>query len=286
MTQGRTPVTFDKMRQAIARRMVQSKQSAPHFYVSRDLEMDAAMDALAAFNEGRAKEERATVTGLLLKAIASTLTAYPAFNAVWNGETLERVDAINLGVAIDLGDAGLIAPCLLDCASKSVDQLGAELRDLVSRAKVGRLKAPEIADGTFASEEPLDVLRERLQAAGVSVETSNAAQPGTPLEYPRSTSHDPAAVDRLVARLVGDEQVTEEPPPLRPVDPVTVAARCQQAVAQAQTLWLEFHDGGATLTHLVEPFELRAGMLSGWSLSAGRTITVALSRIAALGDAA
>lgn len=149
MTQGRTPVTFDKMRQAIARRMVQSKQTAPHFYVSRDLEMDAAMDALAAFNEGRAKEERATVTGMLLKAIASTLTAYPSFNAVWNGETLERVDAINLGVAIDLGDAGLIAPAVLDCASKSVDQLGAELRDLVARAKIGRLRAPEIAEGTF-----------------------------------------------------------------------------------------------------------------------------------------
>jgi pyruvate dehydrogenase E2 component (dihydrolipoamide acetyltransferase) len=111
--------------------------------------MDAAMDALAAFNEGRAKEERATVTALLLKAIASTLTAYPAFNAVWNGETLERVDAVNLGVAIDLGDAGLIAPALLDCAGKSVDQLGGELRDLVARAKVGKLRAPEIAEGTF-----------------------------------------------------------------------------------------------------------------------------------------
>ena len=149
MTQGRTPVTFDKMRQAIARRMVQSKQTAPHFYVSRDLEMDAAMDALAAFNEGRAKEERATVTGMLLKAIASTLTAFPAFNAVWNGEVLERVDAINLGVAIDLGDAGLIAPAVLDCANKSVDQLGAELRDLVARSKLGKLRAPEIAEGTF-----------------------------------------------------------------------------------------------------------------------------------------
>jgi pyruvate dehydrogenase E2 component (dihydrolipoamide acetyltransferase) len=149
MTEGRTPVVFDRMRQAIARRMVQSKQQAPHFYVARDLEMDAAMDALAAFNEGRAKEERATVTALLLKAIASTLTAYPAFNAVWNGETLERVDAVNLGVAIDLGDAGLIAPALLDCAGKSVDQLGTELRDLVARAKVGKLRAPEIAEGTF-----------------------------------------------------------------------------------------------------------------------------------------
>lgn len=149
MTEGRTPVVFDRMRQAIARRMVQSKQTAPHFYVSRDLEMDAAMDALAAFNEGRAKEDRATVTALLLKAIASTLSAFPAFNAVWNGETLERVDAVNLGVAIDLGDAGLIAPALLECAGKSVDQLGAELRDLVARAKVGKLRAPEIAEGTF-----------------------------------------------------------------------------------------------------------------------------------------
>jgi pyruvate dehydrogenase E2 component (dihydrolipoamide acetyltransferase) len=149
MTSGRTPVTFDRMRQAIARRMVQSKQSAPHFYVSRDLEMDAALDALATANEGRAKEDRATVTALLLKAVASSLTAFPAFNAVWNGDTLERVDAVNLAVAIDLGEAGLIAPALLDCARKSVDQLGAELRDLVTRAKVGRLRAPEISDGTF-----------------------------------------------------------------------------------------------------------------------------------------
>jgi pyruvate dehydrogenase E2 component (dihydrolipoamide acetyltransferase) len=149
MTQGRHPVTFDKMRQAIARRMVQSKQTAPHFYVSRDIEMDAALDALAALNEGRGREERASVTALLLKAIAHTLSAHPAFNAVWNGETLERVDAINIGVAIDLGDAGLIAPALLDCGSKSADQLGTELRDLVGRSKEGRLRAPEISEGTF-----------------------------------------------------------------------------------------------------------------------------------------
>lgn len=149
MSEGRHPVTFDRMRQAIARRMVQSKTTAPHFYVTRELEMDAALDALAAVNAGRAKEERATVTALLLKAVARALAAQPAFNAVWDGETLYRVDAVNLGVAIDLGDAGLIAPALLDCGSKSVDTIGAELRDLVARAKVGKLRAPEISDGTF-----------------------------------------------------------------------------------------------------------------------------------------
>lgn len=223
----------------------------------------------------------------------------------WGPVTMHRIDPALLRSAIGTRDPQQV---LADLAAASRTPLPQSLEYLVrdaARVQPVRIWAAslvrataddaptlrdlglqEIADGTFASEEPLDVLRERLQAAGVSVETSNAAQPGTPLEYPRSTSHDPAAVDRLVARLVGDEQVTEEPPPLRPVDPVTVAARCQQAVAQAQTLWLEFHDGGATLTHLVEPFELRAGMLSGWSLSAGRTITVPLSRIAALGDAA
>ncbi|MCY7420102.1 MAG: 2-oxo acid dehydrogenase subunit E2, partial [Chloroflexi bacterium] len=110
MADGRHPVTFTPMRAAIARRMVQSKTQAPHFYVSRDIEMDAAMDALAALNEGRDKEARSSVSALLLKAVASTLQAFPAFNAVWNGETLERVDAVTLGIAIDLVEGGLIAP--------------------------------------------------------------------------------------------------------------------------------------------------------------------------------
>ena len=66
MSEGRQPVTFSAMRKAIARRMVASKQEAPHFYVARDLEMDAALDALAAFNEGKDKPDRASVTALLV----------------------------------------------------------------------------------------------------------------------------------------------------------------------------------------------------------------------------
>jgi pyruvate dehydrogenase E2 component (dihydrolipoamide acetyltransferase) len=149
MADGRHPVTFTPMRAAIARRMVQSKTQAPHFYVSRDLEMDAAMDALSSLNEGREKEQRSSVSALLLKAVASTLQAFPAFNAVWNGDTLERVDAVNLGIAIDLGEGGLIAPAILGCEGKSVDQLATDLRDLATRARAGKLRAPEISEGTF-----------------------------------------------------------------------------------------------------------------------------------------
>jgi len=149
MTEGRHPVVFTSMRSAIARRMLQSKQSAPHFYVSRDLEMDEALDALAALNEGRASEERISITAVLLKALALTLGAFPAFNAVWSGETLERIDAINIGVAIDLGEGGLIAPAVLGCEARSTAEIADALRDLATRARAGKLRAPEIAEGTF-----------------------------------------------------------------------------------------------------------------------------------------
>ncbi len=149
MTEGRHPVTLGKMRQAIARRMAESKRSAPHFYVERDLEMDAALDALEELNRGRPREERASVTALLVKALASALQEHPAFNAVWNGEVLEQVDAINIGVAIDLEDGGLIAPALLGCEALDVDGIGTALRDLVARTRGGKLRAAEIAEGTF-----------------------------------------------------------------------------------------------------------------------------------------
>lgn len=136
------------MRAAIGRRMVQSKQQAPHFYVSADVEMEALAGRAAARNEGRPREERVTLTAYLLRALALTLRDHPAFNAVWDGETLVRVDAVNIGVAIALDD-GLIAPAILDCADRPVDDLASALSDLVARTRAGKLRGPEITDATF-----------------------------------------------------------------------------------------------------------------------------------------
>ena len=145
---GRHPVTATPMRAAIARRMVQSKQQVPHFYVTSEIEIDALAAAADRHNEGRTKAERATLTAYLLRALATTLVRHPQFNAVWNGDTLEQWDAVNLGVAIAVDD-GLIAPALLDCAARDVDDLAMGLADLTARTKAGRLKAPEMTDATF-----------------------------------------------------------------------------------------------------------------------------------------
>lgn len=145
---GRHPVSQSSMRRAIARRMVESKQQIPHFYLSTEIEMDALLATADTANADRAREDRVTVTAYLLRAVALTLAEHPAFNATWNGAVIEQVDAINIGVAIALDD-GLIAPALLDCRARDVADLATGLTDLVARTRAGKLRAAEIGEGTF-----------------------------------------------------------------------------------------------------------------------------------------
>ena len=142
---GRTPVTFTPMRAAISRRMVESKTKAPHFYVSTDIEMEAVIAANNAINAERVGDDRVTITAWIVRGLAQSLAAAPALNAIWSGETLERVDAINIGIAIAIPD-GLIAPALLDCANKDLATISAELRDLVARTKENKLRPAEFSE--------------------------------------------------------------------------------------------------------------------------------------------
>jgi len=145
---GRHPVKQSPMRRAIARRMTESKRQVPHFYLSTEVEMDALLGTADAANAGRQREDRLTVTAFLLRAVALTLAEHPAFNAAWNGDIVERWDAINIGVAVALDD-GLIAPALLDCRGRGIKDLATGLADLVARTRAGKLRAAEIGEGTF-----------------------------------------------------------------------------------------------------------------------------------------
>lgn len=148
MSEGRHPVAPSPMRAAVARRMVQSKQQAPHFYVSTEIDMDTALAIVGQLNEGRARAGRITITAVLVRALALTLAEHPAFNATWNGDVLEQVDAINVGVAIAVDD-GLIAPALLDCRDLDLEATAAALGDLVARTRAGKLRAREMSEATF-----------------------------------------------------------------------------------------------------------------------------------------
>ncbi len=136
------------MRKAIARRMLQSKQEAPHFYVSCEIAMDDAIEATSALNEGAATDERVTLTALMLRAVALTLADEPEFNAHWSAAGHELIDDINIGVAIDIPD-GLIAPAIVDCRDLGVREFSSRLKDLAGRARKGKLRAAELNEATF-----------------------------------------------------------------------------------------------------------------------------------------
>lgn len=145
---GRSVVPQTKMRRAIARAMSLSKSAAPHFYVSTEVTMSAALSALEEVNTGRRREQRASLTALLIRFVALTLAEEPRFNAHYTDEGHVLVDDINVGVAIAL-DEGLIAPALLDCAGLGVTEISERLRDLSHRAREGRLRAAEMMGATF-----------------------------------------------------------------------------------------------------------------------------------------
>jgi pyruvate dehydrogenase E2 component (dihydrolipoamide acetyltransferase) len=148
VTPGRNPVSFTSMRRAIARRMTESKASAPHFYANVDIEMDALRELVGTVNAARTPTARITLTAYLLRAVVLALVDHPAFNAEWNDDVLEQWDDINPCIAIAL-DVGLVAPALLDCRHRGPEDLAADLEDLVERARAGKLKAREVSEGTF-----------------------------------------------------------------------------------------------------------------------------------------
>jgi pyruvate dehydrogenase E2 component (dihydrolipoamide acetyltransferase) len=135
------------MRAAIARRMVDSKREAPHFYVETEVSMSAALEFVTR-SRGDESAPRVTVTALLARACAVALGSNPRLNAVWSERGLEQVEAVNLGVAVALDD-GLIAPALLGADALTLAETAEALSDLVARARAKRLRAPELSEGTF-----------------------------------------------------------------------------------------------------------------------------------------
>ncbi len=139
---------MSKMRQAIARRMTLSKQTQPHYYLTLDVDMTAALTFREQVNAAAGEAAHVSINDLLVKACALALQKHPKFNAEFTEAGLKTHALINIDIGIAL-DEGLIAPAILDCGSKSLGRIAADAKDLVARAKSGHLHANEYSDGTF-----------------------------------------------------------------------------------------------------------------------------------------
>jgi pyruvate dehydrogenase E2 component (dihydrolipoamide acetyltransferase) len=137
------------MLKAVARRMAESKATVPHFYVSSEIDMTRALELRAELNEALADAgEKVSVNDLIVRACAQALLQHPqAHRSYMDGHHVYHAHA-NIGIAVALDD-GLIVPVLRDADTKGVRQLAVEARDLVTRARDGKLRQSEIEGGTF-----------------------------------------------------------------------------------------------------------------------------------------
>lgn len=136
------------MRRTIARRLQASKQTAPHFRVKISASVDMAMQLRQTINSQRS-DLKISLNDLLIKASASALLAVPEVNIQFDGETVRRYRDADIAVAVALDD-GLITPIIRQANRKGLAAISREMRDLATRARIGRLKAEEFEGGTFS----------------------------------------------------------------------------------------------------------------------------------------
>ena len=148
-------VPLDAMRATIAKRLVQAKQTIPHFYLTADLEIGRLMamreEANAAASKGKDGEAafKLSLNDFIIKFWAAALQRIPAANAVWAGDRILRFTHSDIGVAVAL-DGGLITPVIRRAESKTLTAISAEIRDLAERARARKLKANEYQGGSSA----------------------------------------------------------------------------------------------------------------------------------------
>jgi pyruvate dehydrogenase E2 component (dihydrolipoamide acetyltransferase) len=148
-------VPLDGMRATIAKRLVEAKQTIPHFYLTADMEIGrlTAMREEANTASPVAKDGtpafRLSLNDFIIKAWAAALMRIPAANAVWAGDRILRFTQADIGIAVAL-DGGLITPVVRNADTKSVRAISAEIRDMAERARAKKLKANEYQGGSSA----------------------------------------------------------------------------------------------------------------------------------------
>jgi pyruvate dehydrogenase E2 component (dihydrolipoamide acetyltransferase) len=152
MYQGReyTEVKLDGMRKTIAARLTEAKQTIPHFYLRRDIRLDALMAFRAELNAKLEKRGvKLSVNDFIIKACAIALQQVPKANAVWAGDRVLELKPSDVAVAVAI-EGGLFTPVLKDAEMKSLSALSAEMKDLAARARDRKLAPHEYQGGSFA----------------------------------------------------------------------------------------------------------------------------------------
>jgi pyruvate dehydrogenase E2 component (dihydrolipoyllysine-residue acetyltransferase) len=137
------------MRRTIARRLTESKQNVPHFYVTMEIDMAAAAQFRQQLNALDAERPKLSFDVLIVKACAAALQKFPEVNSQYTDDGIVQPDGIHIGIAVALDD-GLIVPVIRSADQKALTGLAAEAASLIEKARAGKLQPQEYSGGTFS----------------------------------------------------------------------------------------------------------------------------------------
>jgi pyruvate dehydrogenase E2 component (dihydrolipoamide acetyltransferase) len=145
-----TEIPLNGMRKTIAARLTEAKQTVPHFYLRRDINLDALLSFRSELNKQlAARDVKLSINDFIIKACALALQSVPDANAVWAGDRVFNLKPSDVAVAVAI-EGGLFTPVLKDAEVKSLSTLSAEMKDLATRAKDRKLAPHEYQGGSFA----------------------------------------------------------------------------------------------------------------------------------------
>ena len=140
---------LSRLQQTIARRMAESKATAPHFYLTSEIDMSRAVEARARIKAASAEGEIVpSFNDMVVKACALALRAFPRANGSYRDGKVEEYSRVNIGVAVAAQDA-LVVPTVFDADAKGLRQIAADSRGLAARVRDGTITPPELSGGTF-----------------------------------------------------------------------------------------------------------------------------------------
>jgi pyruvate dehydrogenase E2 component (dihydrolipoamide acetyltransferase) len=142
-------VPLDKLRSAIARRMLESKTRLPHFYVTHEFNVEPLLALRKQLNVLLPEEQKLSVNDFIVKAVALALRQFPGLNASFNEKEIVRHGHVNIGVAVSLG-SGLLTVVTRDADLKPLRQISLEIKDMVARARAGKVRPDDIEGSTFS----------------------------------------------------------------------------------------------------------------------------------------
>ncbi|MER3469885.1 MAG: pyruvate dehydrogenase complex dihydrolipoamide acetyltransferase [Chitinophagaceae bacterium] len=144
--EGYTDTNVSQMRKVIAKRLGESKFSAPHFYLTMEINMDNAMQARAQMNE--VSDVKISFNDMVVKAAAMALRKHPAVNSSWMGDFVRTYQHVHIGVAVAIED-GLIVPVIRFADQKTLSQIASESKELAGKARNKKLQPNEFSGNTF-----------------------------------------------------------------------------------------------------------------------------------------